>query len=444
MNCVALVVLAVALAAVHSTYAIDATCTIVNDYGCFLDTVQPRTFPQRADNAKSLEECASNCYFIGFTGTAGMENGDECYCSNKQGPIGTSKPSSDCDKPCPDDSSQTCGGLSRVSEFSFQCSAPQQKYYSCAGGLCVEDPQGPWSKPNCNDACTAPPTPPSPAPPTTTRTTTTTLPWTTTAEVQSSSQHWQSHCTNLGLPFSQADGAPSFPSSRSVLLDVKTNQKRTMFHLTWEGTHCEGQPIFEARFEMESNSDPSSRSEQLQLQTSIIRFNGNMSALVTSLNKYCPCGGTWRTSTWRSVEPHACAELPAVDAPWLCWILGGNDVTINTVFSTNAYTRTLLNTSVAYSNAPADSPYMFHLPLESYPDGHQCTYQLWSSCGTYISNTITHCSSLYSSAHAEFRDACMLSALYNPTADFDIGVCCPCMEKYAASYAPWAQLPCGN
>ncbi|EGD75129.1 hypothetical protein PTSG_06784 [Salpingoeca rosetta] len=145
-------------------------CTIIKDYGCFVDTLKPRTLPQKADNAYSYKECAANCFSLGFTGTAGAEGGEECWCSNESGPVGGSAPQSECDKTCRDDSTQECGGLSRLSQFSFKCTSGQ-KFYSCSGGKCVEDPQGPWSHPNCNGQCKAPPPPPT--------TTTTATPYTT-------------------------------------------------------------------------------------------------------------------------------------------------------------------------------------------------------------------------------------------------------------------------
>jgi hypothetical protein len=89
-----------------------------------VDTVTPRTLPNQVDNANSYvsptedsiwpicsspcraqcplpgyhgflslsswEECATNCYNNGFTGTAGTENGEECWCSNDTGGVGSS------------------------------------------------------------------------------------------------------------------------------------------------------------------------------------------------------------------------------------------------------------------------------------------------------------------------------------------------------------------
>eukprot|EP00043_Microstomoeca_roanoka_P012304 m.118596 g.118596 ORF g.118596 m.118596 type:complete len:452 (-) comp15452_c0_seq7:117-1472(-) len=270
----------------------------------------------------------------------------------------------------------------------------------------------------------------------------TTTPVATTSEIQIASQHWLSHCSNLGLPFSVSEGAPSLAAARSVLLDITENERRVIFHSTWEGTACSGNPIFEARFELQSNSDSSATSESAVLQAVTIRFGDKLSSLMDSLNKYCPCSkGNWTTSTWRRVGASMCNDLPAVNAPWFCWLLGGNPVTINTVRNGNAYTRTLLNSSVIYPNAPADSPFLFKLSLDEFPDKSACSYQAWSYCGTYIDDAVNKCAAIYPS-HMEFREACLLAGLYNPTKDFDMNICCPCLEKYADSYAPWAKLPC--
>eukprot|EP00055_Hartaetosiga_balthica_P003351 m.7462 g.7462 ORF g.7462 m.7462 type:complete len:259 (+) comp2810_c0_seq1:66-842(+) len=165
MRGLATVVLALAITATF-VVAADPNCQIINEYGCYVDTLQPRTLPQKADNANSWTECAANCYNIGFTGTAGTENGEECWCSNNNGAVGApSSNPSECNKPCPDDPSRNCGGESLLNEFSFQCQS-SQKYYNCDQGLCVEDPNGPWTDPNCAGTCTGP-SPPSPPPPST-------------------------------------------------------------------------------------------------------------------------------------------------------------------------------------------------------------------------------------------------------------------------------------
>ena len=46
-------------------------------------------------------------------------------------PVSSFQPAS-CSSTCPDDHSQTCGGIDRLNEFSFQCSGGVN-YYSCSG-----------------------------------------------------------------------------------------------------------------------------------------------------------------------------------------------------------------------------------------------------------------------------------------------------------------------
>ena len=46
--------------------------TAAADYGCYIDTVIPRTLPHKASGTpKSWVECAQSCTTDGFTGTAG-------------------------------------------------------------------------------------------------------------------------------------------------------------------------------------------------------------------------------------------------------------------------------------------------------------------------------------------------------------------------------------
>lgn len=125
----------------------------------------PLSLPVSRFTITSPEKCALNCYMLGFMGTAGSENSDECWCSKESGPVGKGVPSSTCNKHCTTNLSQSCGGNSRLSEYSFQCHKDTQ-LYSCVEGTSVEDPQGAWTDPNCDNACTGPSLPPSPPAPT--------------------------------------------------------------------------------------------------------------------------------------------------------------------------------------------------------------------------------------------------------------------------------------
>ncbi|EDQ91599.1 uncharacterized protein MONBRDRAFT_36255 [Monosiga brevicollis MX1] len=109
-----------------------------------------RTLDTKAGVANSQVECAAACYAIGSKFVAGIENGNECWCSmaTQAGAIGNSADPSmlhdsfpcflqfcarscslacsqtgACDKPCADAPTEKCGGFFALTEFAFACHA---------------------------------------------------------------------------------------------------------------------------------------------------------------------------------------------------------------------------------------------------------------------------------------------------------------------------------
>jgi hypothetical protein len=68
-----------------------------------------------------------------YTGTAGIQTGYECWCSNYKGTHGPPAPSNQCNTICTD-AGQKCGGFCRMTEFDMGC-PPQD--LGITGGLFV-------------------------------------------------------------------------------------------------------------------------------------------------------------------------------------------------------------------------------------------------------------------------------------------------------------------
>eukprot|EP00038_Savillea_parva_P011615 m.198809 g.198809 ORF g.198809 m.198809 type:complete len:266 (+) comp20559_c0_seq1:169-966(+) len=65
-------------------------------------------------------QCAQRCVDKGLYGTAGIEDGYQCWCSHSQGLQGNlSADQSDCNMMCPNNIS--CGGFCRINEFEIIC-----------------------------------------------------------------------------------------------------------------------------------------------------------------------------------------------------------------------------------------------------------------------------------------------------------------------------------
>ena len=89
-------------------------------------------------------QCASSCIALGLAGTAGIESGYQCWCSNYTGTRGPPATPSQCSTPCRMKSpgSYVCGGYCRMTEFRIECSSPTPpppppKGYACLNGACL-------------------------------------------------------------------------------------------------------------------------------------------------------------------------------------------------------------------------------------------------------------------------------------------------------------------
>jgi hypothetical protein len=75
----------------------------------------------------TLESCTDTCTdlgygFIGLTGNT--QDGASCYCGNTPNPQAVKAPSSQCNLPCPGNSSEICGGDYRMSLYNTTCNGP--------------------------------------------------------------------------------------------------------------------------------------------------------------------------------------------------------------------------------------------------------------------------------------------------------------------------------
>ncbi|KAI9357054.1 WSC domain-containing protein [Zopfochytrium polystomum] len=95
----------------------NITCWAVK--GCFVDSVNPRTFPFRASKGRSNQACTSSCATAGYK-YAGTENFGECFCSND---ISNAAQIADgsCTLPCKDDIHQICGDIARLLVYQRTC-----------------------------------------------------------------------------------------------------------------------------------------------------------------------------------------------------------------------------------------------------------------------------------------------------------------------------------
>ena len=87
------------------------------DGTCYKDSLFRRIFPKRireSSNENTPDQCKKFCK-DGDYSYAGVENGDQCWCSNNLPPQSKIVDNSYCNKmPCTGDDSQTCGGAYRM------------------------------------------------------------------------------------------------------------------------------------------------------------------------------------------------------------------------------------------------------------------------------------------------------------------------------------------
>ncbi|KAI8616934.1 aspartic peptidase domain-containing protein [Chytriomyces sp. MP71] len=102
--------------------------------GCFQDSptrVMRKLWQQNDATAKN---CLADCMVAGYL-FAGLEDGNECYCSQSL-PTSTMLPNASCIFPCVGDSSQMCGGAWALSVVSNAANAPSKAVVSLG---CFQD-----------------------------------------------------------------------------------------------------------------------------------------------------------------------------------------------------------------------------------------------------------------------------------------------------------------
>ena len=99
--------------------------------GGLCDRCLPYFAGGRFNAAVSRQGCACLCSRLGWTGVAGVENGNNCFCANASSPrthCGQALPASACAVPCNGNRSATCGGKAQAGQ---ECSLRAPLH--CAG-----------------------------------------------------------------------------------------------------------------------------------------------------------------------------------------------------------------------------------------------------------------------------------------------------------------------
>ncbi|KAH9979503.1 copper radical oxidase [Lactifluus volemus] len=91
--------------------------------GCYSDTPAARTLsvpttPVGGASNNSVQSCADACFALGYP-LAGVEYADECYCGTAVVNGGAPTPPGDCSMPCKGNSSEFCGGPSRLNLYNY-------------------------------------------------------------------------------------------------------------------------------------------------------------------------------------------------------------------------------------------------------------------------------------------------------------------------------------
>eukprot|EP01147_Barroeca_monosierra_P001309 gene1309-7937_t len=275
------------------------------------------------------------------------------------------------------------------------------------------------------------------------------------------------NCNRLELPFHNKTFLPRVANGvHSIILDIRESRyKRFVTYMSWDNVHCTGKPIYQSSFNL-SVIKSGERLEKLAAKDTMLWFGIPLQEIVSTLSNECSCTPSfddddfddndywnklssrrspetrWNVEKWLKFDTNSCSGLPPTSASWLCKVLNGEFITFRTQWFMNAYQRTLLNSSFA-QNVPINSPFLTRLPLDKYPNPARCTYQLWSSCGSYITKAIDDCEKSYHHVAHSLRDVCLLQRLYAVSKKtFNIDTCCPCLRKYAETYAHWADIPC--
>lgn len=86
--------------------------------GCYTDLTPDRDVRSLANwgNGQTSTDCANNCFSAGYS-IAGTEYGSQCFCGNALTST-TKAADSECSQTCAGDSSEVCGGASRLSVYA--------------------------------------------------------------------------------------------------------------------------------------------------------------------------------------------------------------------------------------------------------------------------------------------------------------------------------------
>ncbi|CAH1798174.1 unnamed protein product [Owenia fusiformis] len=103
--------------------------------GCFIDVVRDRDltnlqgfFPATHATPNTLDFCSKRCRILGFI-YMGVQNGQDCWCSNTYGKHGEA-PHSQCNVPCPGNRDTMCGAGQRNSIYKL-VQTHNENYVGC-------------------------------------------------------------------------------------------------------------------------------------------------------------------------------------------------------------------------------------------------------------------------------------------------------------------------
>jgi hypothetical protein len=102
----------------------NASVGVWKHTGCYTEPSSGRALASAKLSGSSstfgmtIDRCIAFCYGKGY-GLAGLEYGQECYCSDKLGAGSVWANQNDCSKPCPGNSTQYCGAGSRFNLYTL-------------------------------------------------------------------------------------------------------------------------------------------------------------------------------------------------------------------------------------------------------------------------------------------------------------------------------------
>eukprot|EP00045_Choanoeca_perplexa_P007877 m.72413 g.72413 ORF g.72413 m.72413 type:complete len:871 (+) comp14259_c0_seq1:160-2772(+) len=112
------------------TWSDGISCTLTPSLGCFVDVSgTDRALTHiviQLTSSMTLEDCMLKCQLANYSyaGATGHTNPSEaaCYCDSQINTEAPHAPATDCNVPCPGNTSQNCGGVSRMNVYQGSCS----------------------------------------------------------------------------------------------------------------------------------------------------------------------------------------------------------------------------------------------------------------------------------------------------------------------------------